>query len=228
MAKMVGVFLFSFFINFGLMAQERVIQYLALGDSYTIGEAVDEGERWPVILVKELTSKGLVVPPPKIIATTGWTTDELLLALKQTDDLLPNYDMVSLLIGVNNQYRGYALDQYEQEFEELLKEAIRLAAGDSSMVFVLSIPDYGVTPFAKEKGLNAETIASELETYNNTARQICQRYAVLFFDITENSLKAKSDTSYLAEDLLHPSGRMYKEWVEIIKNDVLKQISYDE
>jgi len=188
------------------------IKYLALGDSYTIGESVEEHERWPNLLAKMLEEEldgGFEVT---IIAKTGWTTDELMDAVSAAG-LIKEYDMVSLLIGVNNQYRGYRKKQYKKEFEQLLNHAIRLAEDDKNRVFVLSIPDYGVTPFAQDK--NPEKIASEIDQYNNIAEEICGKHEVAYLDITDISRKAAYDASLIADDGLHPSGKMYKMWAKM-------------
>ncbi|MEP3387591.1 MAG: SGNH/GDSL hydrolase family protein [Reichenbachiella sp.] len=186
-------------------------KYLALGDSYTIGEAVAPDERWPHILQGRLVGDGLKVELPKIIATTGWTTDELQAAIDK-EKPSSDYDLVSLLIGVNNQYRGYPIDQYKKEFESLLQQAIVFAKGKSERTFVLSIPDYGVTPFAASK--DPAKIGKELDDYNAIAKMICEQYQVAFVDITPGSRRAAKEPALVAEDGLHPSGKMYKEWVD--------------
>ncbi|WP_420582124.1 SGNH/GDSL hydrolase family protein [Reichenbachiella sp.] len=186
-------------------------KYLALGDSYTIGEAVAADERWPHILQGRLIGDGIKVELPRIIATTGWTTDELQAAIDK-EKPAKNYDLVSLLIGVNNQYRGYPIDQYKKEFESLLQQAIAFTQDRADRTFVLSIPDYGVTPFAAEK--DPSKIGRELDEYNAVAKSICGKYEVAFVDITPGSRKAASDPTLVAEDGLHPSGKMYKEWVD--------------
>lgn len=201
------------------MEQEK--SYLALGDSYTIGESVDEMERWPVLLVNQLKKSNVNLGNPKIIATTGWTTNELISAIN-AQNLDKKFDLVSLLIGVNNQYRGYPVDQYKNEFEELLQTAIRFANDNPSKVFVLSIPDYGVTPFASDR--NPDKIGQEIDAYNAIAEAISKKYSVRFFDITPISRKAKMNAELVAEDGLHPSGKMYKQWVDFIWEDVLKMI----
>jgi lysophospholipase L1-like esterase len=198
------------------MAQDR-ISYLALGDSYTIGEAVDHEKTWPSVLSKKLNQKGIEVKLDKVVATTGWTTDELLNAVNNDEDLEnANYDLVSLLIGVNNQYRGYGIEQYTEEFELLLKRAIAYAGKNVNKVFVVSIPDYGVTPFVKENDKNAALIAQELYEYNKIAKNISDKYGVRFFDITPISLKAIWDEEMIAKDKLHPSAKMYAEWTDYI------------
>src|SRR6201995_3736007 len=146
------------------------IKYLALGDSYTIGESVTEAERWPVQLAEALRKKGRNIEAPKIIATTGWRTDNLGNAINIAN-LKPEYGLVSLLIGVNNQYQGKPIDQFRKEFEELLNISIRLAQGKKENVFVVSIPDYGYTPFGKA---NQKTISKELDDYNEISKVITE------------------------------------------------------
>jgi acyl-CoA thioesterase I len=196
--------------------------FLALGDSYTIGEAVAEQERWPMQLASQLIEDSIKLETPKIIAKTGWTTAELQGAIAnelQAGNLSPNYDLVSLLIGVNNQYRGYDFQIYEKEFEALLQQAIGFAGGNAAKVFVVSIPDYGVTPFAANK--NPEKIAAEIDRYNAKAKEIASAYQVQYVDITPISREASTDTSLIAQDGLHPSGKMYASWVSSIKPIVI-------
>lgn len=189
------------------------LKFLALGDSYTIGEKVKPEERWPVVLAEKLTAAGIAVNPPEIIATTGWTTDEL---KKGIEEARPkgNFDMVSLLIGVNNQYRGYDTAVYKKEFQELLDTAITFAANSSSRVFVVSIPDYGVTPFGQKK--EPEKISREIDLYNKISKELAERSSVKYFDITGISRQAGNDPEMVAADGLHPSEKMYRQWVEHI------------
>jgi acyl-CoA thioesterase-1 len=191
------------------------VTYLALGDSYTIGESVDVAERYPVQiqhLVNLEAALSQKMSDPKIIATTGWTTDELQQGISEADLNGITYDFVSLLIGVNNQYRGYPIDQYKKEFEELLESAVSFADTRTSNVLIISIPDYGVTPFGQEK--DPEKIARELDQYNSIAAEIAANHLVDFISITEISREALHDPSLVAGDQLHPSGLMYKRWVE--------------
>ncbi|WPP50906.1 SGNH/GDSL hydrolase family protein [Catalinimonas niigatensis] len=180
--------------------------YLALGDSYTIGESVLPSERWPVMLAEQLQWN-----PPQIIATTGWTTSELLDGIRQT--ILANvYDWISLLIGVNNQYRGQGLDEYQKDLNQLAQVMLPLVDHQPNRVFLLSIPDYGVTPFAKEK--NPEKISQELSQFNHANQAFAAQQGFQYCNITEDSLLAKERSDYLAEDQLHPSVLMYKAWVD--------------
>lgn len=198
---------------FSQVMAQPTFTYLALGDSYTIGEAVPKTDRWPVQLVHRLRAQSISIADPQIVATTGWTTAELQAGIAQAE-VKARYDLVSLLIGVNNQYRGYDMDIYTKEFSELLDQAIQFAGGKPAHVFVVSIPDYGVTAFAREKELNPEKIATELDAYNALARKIAENRGVQFFEITEWSRKAATDASLIATDGLHPSGKMYANWVE--------------
>jgi lysophospholipase L1-like esterase len=211
-----SIFIISAFITFSCMAQKteqsQELKFLALGDSYTIGESVAEDQRWPVQLVKSLNAKGKNFSAPKIIATTGWRTDDLKNAIVR-DNPLKDYDLVSLLIGVNNQYQGKSVESYAPEFEELLNMAIAFAGGDKSKVFVVSIPDYGFTPFGKEK---REKITKELDEYNRVNKEITLKKGVNYFNITDVSRKGFEDPELVANDGLHPSGKMYTEWVKII------------
>ena len=189
----------------------KPLSYLALGDSYTIGESVPESGRWPVQLATGLRAKGIAVADPRIVARTGWSTDELWSAMDGAD-LAPSYDLVSLLIGVNNQYRGWALDQYRGEFARLLKRSIDLAGGRPDRVFVLSIPDWGVTPFGQSSGRDRERIARELDAFNAEAAAQCKAAGVAFVDITAISREADPVGTSVAADGLHPSAQQYARW----------------
>lgn len=204
------------------MAQNNTPKtFLALGDSYTIGESVAENERWPVQLVAQLNALGINVNSPKIIAKTGWRTDELKKAIVDDFNLADSYDMVSLLIGVNNQYQERPVEDYESDFEKLIKTAIRLAGGNPKHVFVLSIPDYGKTPFAKVK---EDEIRKDIDLYNRIGKKISKRYKVKYFNITPISRRAKKQPELVAADELHPSAIMYTAWVDLIIDDVAKLI----
>jgi lysophospholipase L1-like esterase len=189
------------------------MRYLALGDSYTIGESVPAQGRWPVQLARALRAGGIALPDPRIIATTGWTTDELSSALDM-EEPLGQWQFVSLLIGVNNQYRGRTVVDYRSEFEGLLARAIGYAGGRTDRVMVLSIPDWGVTPFAQAQGRDPAKIAAELDAYNAAAREISARHGVAFVDITGISRARGAEPGMLADDGLHPSAAMYALWTQ--------------
>lgn len=191
------------------------MKFLALGDSYTIGESVLPEERWPVQLTALLRARALPLTDPEIIARTGWTTDELAEALARANPQ-PPYALVSLLIGVNNQYRGYSQETYRQEFVALLEQAIALAGGDPERVIVLSIPDWGVTPFGAHdgRGRTPAQISAEIAAFNAINRAETLRLGAHYVDITPISLEAQTDLTLLADDQLHPSGKMYARWAE--------------
>jgi len=190
------------------------IAYLALGDSYTIGEGVAEHGRWPLQLAHTLREEGIALSDPRIIATTGWTTDELSAAIDEAEPL-GVYGFVSLLIGVNNQYRGRDADGYADEFAALLERAIGFADGRADRVLALSIPDWGMTPFARFEAGNRTNIAAEIDAYNAAARTICTQHAVAFVDVTGVSRTRGAEPAMLAEDGLHPSAAMYAEWTQL-------------
>lgn len=189
------------------------MKYLALGDSYTIGEEVPEEGRWPVVLARALRAEGVGLGEPRIIATTGWTTDELSAAIDAAEPL-GEWDFVSLLIGVNNQYRGRSLENYRAEFEALLLRAIGFAGGRANRVLVLAIPDWGVTPFAAASGRDLAQIARELDAFNADAADICAAHGVAFVDIAPVARGRGAEAAMLAGDGLHPSAAMYALWAE--------------
>ena len=193
------------------------LTYLALGDSYTIGEAVPLESSFPFQLMRKLRETGTQINEPEIIATTGWTTDELIQAIKEKD-LKSTYDLVTLLIGVNNQYRGYSKENYRTEFNELLQTAIAYAGDNLKNVLVISIPDWGITPFAQKSDRHAAKISAEIDAFNAINKEEALKADVAYIDITPGSRKAANDLSLLAEDGLHPSGKMYAEWADVLLN----------
>ncbi|MEP6737294.1 MAG: SGNH/GDSL hydrolase family protein [Chryseolinea sp.] len=210
MKRLLAVFLL---ISSQTMAQKLVIQdnvrFLALGDSYTIGESVTKASRWPFLLIDSLHSRGIDGLEPSIIATTGWRTDDLKKAISKAK-LKPEYTLVSLLIGVNNFYQGKTVEAFAPEFEELLLTAIRLAKGNKSSVFVVSIPDYGYTPFGKD---NQEKITKGINSFNEVSKRITEALGVKYINITDISRRGIHEPDLIATDGLHPSEKMYAEWV---------------
>jgi lysophospholipase L1-like esterase len=198
-------------------APAQRFSYLALGDSYTIGESVPVYENFPYQLVQLLRARGLAFHAPEIVAKTGWTTDELQAGINQTK-FLSSYDLVTLLIGVNNQYRGRTTENYAPEFESLLKQSIAFAGGKKERVVVLSIPDWGATPYAE--GRDPAKIAREIDAYNAVNKRISQQYGVHYVDITPGTREAIQDKSLVARDGLHPSGKDYARWAMAVADRV--------
>ena len=196
-------------------ADPAVLTYLALGDSYTIGESVIESESFPYQFAGQLKAQGLNVTKPKIIAKTGWTTDELQVAIK-AENLNQTFDFVTLLIGVNNQYRGYSKITYRKEFKELLQTAISFAGRNKKRVFVISIPDWGVTPFGLSSGKSTKSIAEEIDAFNAINKEETLAQQVSYTDITPGSRNAATDLSLVAKDGLHYSGKMHLQWAAAI------------
>jgi len=184
--------------------------YLALGDSYTIGQSVSPGDSYPVQLTNFLIRSGFHVPDPTIIAVTGWTTDDLIAGIAGSNITNNKYDIVTLLIGVNDQYDGLTQEHYRANFIHLLHTAINFARADSTRVFVLSIPDYGVTPFGKSR---QSFISPEIDQFNTINKQESLNAGVNYLNITGISREAATDLSLVADDGLHPSGKMYTLWI---------------
>ena len=196
------------------MASSLQLGYLALGDSYTCGEGVEPGARWPEQLAAALRAEGVALAEPRIIAATGWTTDELEWGIDAAEPL-GHWDFVSLLVGVNNQYRDRSAVDYAEQFRTLLQRAIRLAGDRADRVLVLSIPDWGVTPFARADARGAAAIGRELDAFNAAAQRICEQDAVAFVDITPVSRERGDEPAMLVADGLHPSAAMYSEWTRL-------------
>lgn len=191
------------------------LTYLALGDSYTIGESVTTYGAFPYQLSAALKTDSVNVQDPKIVARTGWTTSNLIDAIKG-EDLKPSYDFVTLLIGVNNEYQGADIETYKIEFKQLLQTAIHFAGDNPNRVFVLSIPDWGVTPFAKNDSRSPATIAKEIDAYNAINKQQTADSDANYLDITAISREAATDPTLLASDGLHPSAQMYARWIALL------------
>ena len=189
------------------------VLFLALGDSYTIGEAVGADERWPARLTALLRARGIAVAEPQIVARTGWTTDELSAGI---DAAHPRgtYDLVSLLIGVNNQYRGRPASEYREHFRGLVARAIAFAGARADHVLVLSIPDWGVTPFAA--GRDRTRIATEIDEFNSMNRAETLRLGARYVDVTAITRRADQEPNLVASDGLHPSAAMYEEWAQAV------------
>jgi lysophospholipase L1-like esterase len=188
------------------------VRILALGDSYTIGEGVAADDRWPVRLAAMLRARRVAVADPVIVARTGWTTDELSNGI---DAARPagSFGLVTLLIGVNNQYRNRSTDEYRTQFRALLARAISFADSKASRVIVLSIPDWGVTPFAL--GRDRTRIATEIDAFNAINRDETVRAGARYVDVAPMSRRAAAENALVAGDGLHPSAAMYAEWAAL-------------
>jgi len=203
---------------------KHIFSFLALGDSYTIGEAVPLHENFPYRTVQLLRKASLHFHAPEIVAKTGWTTSELAEHILHTK-LNEHYDFVTLLIGVNNQYRELSIDDYSNDFEFLLRKAIHFAGEKKENVVVLSIPDWSVTPFAKKR--DAKKITTEIDAYNKVNKAITERYKVKYLDITANTRAAKDDASLVALDGLHPSGKAYAQWAAMLAALIEKSVKHN-
>src|SRR6185503_15442140 len=190
------------------------LTYLALGDSYTVGEAEPQAQSYPYQLIDSLNSKGINVSRPNVIATPGWTTQDLINAIATSGINGKKFDFVTLLIGVNDQYQHLSIDSYKQNFTTVLNEAIQFAGGDTSKVFVISIPDWGVTPFANGQD---SVIYPEIMNFNAVNLSISKAAGVHYIDVTPVSRTALGDATMIAPDGLHFSGKMYAEWVKLLE-----------
>ncbi|WP_255373402.1 SGNH/GDSL hydrolase family protein [Chitinophaga sp. CF118] len=202
------------------MSTDTGFTYLALGDSYTIGESVPESDRFPVQTVKLLRDNGIAIKDCIIIARTGWTTDELSAGIQEAG-VTGTFDVVTLLIGVNDQYRGRAVEFYKPAFTLLLERAIAFAGGHSDRVVVLSIPDWSAVPFAE--GQDRQEISARIEEYNKANRKIAKKMKVHYLDITPSTLDAANDPSLVASDGLHYSGKEMAVWSKKLA-DILHNI----
>lgn len=201
--------------------QTKSFRYLALGDSYTIGESVALNKNFPHQTVALLRKEKISIDDPVIIAKTGWTTDELQEMLNRTRLQIP-FDFVSLLIGVNNQYRGRSAEEYAEQFTQLLQQAIGYAGEKTNHVIVVSIPDWGVTPFAE--GRDRAKIAKEIDAFNAINEKISNQYKVHYINITAFTREAATDKNLVAKDGLHPSAKDYARWAEKVKEVMMKEL----
>jgi lysophospholipase L1-like esterase len=187
------------------------LTFLALGDSYTIGQSVPPGDRWPVQLAKKLRGAGIDISDPVIIARTGWTTGDLLAAIDRAD-LKSNFNLVTLMIGVNNEFQGRSEEEYRRQFRELLKRSIALAGGKASHVIVLSIPDWTATPFGAQ--YDVKRMSAEVDRFNAICREESAKTSAQYVDVTRTSREVKDNPDFVADDGLHPSGKQYAAWIK--------------
>ena len=195
------------------------LRFLALGDSYTIGESVEADQRWPMQLAAALRERGVRIADPEIIARTGWTTADLLRAIDMKGEL-GDHDLVSLLIGVNDQFQGLSIDGYRERFRELLAVAVEAAGGKPERVIVLSIPDWSYTPYAET--IERPDVSAEIDVFNAVAREESEEAVVHFFNIAPMTRPMVYDAELFADDGLHPSATMYAMWVDAILPEVLE------
>ena len=198
-------------------------KFLALGDSYTIGQSVEINERWPVQFLKELKTSTSAIDTLQIIAQTGWRVDQLNEAMNNSDLEAP-YGLVSLLIGVNNQYQGQKANSFKPEFIEILERSLKLVDNRKERLFVVSIPDWGASPYGAT--LNRTQISKEIDEFNSVLKEESEKRGIRYFNITTISRRALTDNSLIASDRLHPSGKMYKLWVDKII-PVISKINFD-
>ena len=201
---------------------QYLIRYLALGDSYTIGEQVPQDQSWPFQLTDYLNKNGCSVTKTEVVAVTGWRTDELLDSIAKLAYKPDSFSLVSLLIGVNNQYQNKPIRLFKTEFEDLLKTAIKLSASNEDGVFVVGIPDYGQSRFAQKKKL--KKVSAKLKRYNKAIKRITKNYQVDFYPLQDLSKPLHKEEAMLAEDLLHPNGKQYNRWVDSFKVQVLRKL----
>jgi len=215
------VFLALLFFSSSSKPPKHMYSYLALGDSYTIGEQVPMQDNFPHQTTQLLRKQNMDVADPVIIATTGWTTDELAAAIRE-HNIHETFSFVSLLIGVNNQYRGRSIENYKQEFTQLLTQAIVFAKGQPKNVFVLSIPDWGATPFAE--GRDRQKVAKEIDEYNAACKEITLAHKCQYIEITASTRQNAQNKEYLAADGLHPSAKEYGVWAGRLADAVAKEL----
>ncbi|CAL67354.1 SGNH/GDSL hydrolase family protein [Christiangramia forsetii] len=203
------------------MPEDPKYTFLALGDSYTIGESVVETQRWPVQLAEQLRSRGYKMAAPKIIAKTGWTTEDLLRGMENELNIQRDFDLVSILIGVNNQYQGKRITEYEDDLRTIFNKAVNHSKTMEKGVFAVSIPDYGYTPFGSA---DQEEISAEIDRFNAVFKRIADEFDVPFYNITPISRDAVNNPDLVASDGLHPSGLMYQYWVDQIVNQIAEKL----
>ena len=221
--KYLLLFLFPALFTAQSLVVKNPLRILALGDSYTIGESVPPTERWPVQFKDSLAVRGIVTQTLRVIATTGWTTDDLLSAVSGQDLDDQNYNLVTLLIGVNNQYQGHAFSKYKTGFLALVDSAIRYAGGAKNQVIIVSIPDYAYTPFGQNNS-NPTQVSSEIDMYNLYNKQVADSLKIKYFNITPISRQGLSNTALVAGDGLHPSGLQYSQWVKLMMQEIDQMI----
>lgn len=201
------------------------ISYLALGDSYTIGQGVEAPQNYPNLLTAKLRQRGIAVDDPVIIAVTGWTTQDLLQGIRSAQLDKQHFDLLTLLIGVNNQYRGQSLSDYDTDFTELIKQSLGLVGDDAERIIVISIPDWGVTPYATTLARDKQQIASEIDQFNEKNKSLATQSGVRYLEITEEYRSLGHMNQYLAVDGLHPSEKVYDRWAEKLTQLIIDEMN---
>lgn len=204
-----------------LKPSSQSIKYLALGDSYTIGTEVEETERFPAQTAKMLQQENIDVTELQYIAVRGWTTNNLMDGIR-TENPSSDFDIVTLLIGVNDQYDGLSIIEYEKNFALLLAQAVEFAGGRHSRVFVLSIPDYSVVPIIADS--DKERVSKEVDEFNARKKEITLQNGIEYIDITPGTRAAAMDLSLVANDKLHPSGKEYIKWAEKLSAIIISKL----
>lgn len=201
------------------------VSYLALGDSYTIGQGVDPSQNYPNLLTSKLRNRGIAINDPVVIAVTGWTTQDLLHGIRQAQLDDKQFDLLTLLIGVNNQYRGQSLEEYEKDLSELMVKSLALVGDEKERIIVLSIPDWGVTPYATSLARDKATIASEIDSFNEKNKTLAKKSGIRYLEITEEYRSLGHMDQYLALDGLHPSEKVYDRWAEKLTEIIIDEIN---
>ncbi|WP_245189611.1 SGNH/GDSL hydrolase family protein [Lunatimonas salinarum] len=199
------------------------ISYLALGDSYTIGQGVELSQNFPNLLAAKLREREISIDPPRIIAMTGWTTKDLLKGIEDAEMGDQQVDLITLLIGVNNQYRGQSIEEYEADFRKLMEKSLSHVGEEKERIVVISIPDWGVTPYASSLARDKSKIASEIDLFNERKRGIATKYGVRYLDITTEYRALGHMNQYLAGDDLHPSEKVYDRWAEMLLEIIMQE-----
>lgn len=201
------------------------ISYLALGDSYTIGQGVEPSQNYPTLLTENLRNRGMDFEDPIIVAITGWTTKDLIQGIDQARLDTKQFDLLTLLIGVNNQYRRQSLEEYEKDFNELLAISLKLVGDEADRIIVISIPDWGVTPYATDLGQDKLKIASEIDRFNEKNKSLATQSRIRYLEITEEYRALGHMDQYLSMDGLHPSEKVYKRWADQLTEIIMNEIS---
>jgi len=201
------------------------ISYLALGDSYTIGQGVEPSQNYPSLLTSKLRIRGVDIKDPIIIAITGWTTQDLLLGIRNESLGNQRFDLLTLLIGVNNQYRGQSLEDYEKDFSELMAKSLALVGDDANRIIVISIPDWGVTPYASTLSRDKQQIAAEIDRFNEKNKSLSAKSGVRYLEITAEYRSLGHMAQYLATDGLHPSEKVYDRWAEMLTEIITNEMN---